>query len=35
MKNSRRDFIKKTVAGSAGISLGGVLSGFSANSYDK
>jgi predicted dehydrogenase len=33
MKNSRRDFIKKTVAGSAGISFGGVLSGFSANSY--
>ncbi|HEX5026329.1 MAG TPA: Gfo/Idh/MocA family oxidoreductase [Agriterribacter sp.] len=33
MKNSRRDFIKKTVAGTAAVSLGGMLPGFSAKSY--
>ena len=33
MKNSRRDFVKKTVAGTAAISFGGILSGFSAKSY--
>lgn len=35
MENSRRDFIKKTVAGSAMMVAGGVLSGFSAQSYDR
>ncbi|HTN08406.1 Gfo/Idh/MocA family oxidoreductase [Agriterribacter sp.] len=33
MKNSRRNFIKKTVAGTAAFSIGGILSGFSAKSY--
>ncbi len=33
MKNSRRDFIRKTVAGSAAVSMGGILPGFSAKSY--
>lgn len=33
MYNSRRDFLKKTIATSAAISLGGVLPGFSAKSY--
>lgn len=33
MKKSRREFIKKTMAGSAAVSLGGVLPGFSAKSY--
>ncbi len=33
MEDSRRDFIKKTVAASAAISLGGILPGFSAKSY--
>ncbi|HRO44720.1 Gfo/Idh/MocA family oxidoreductase [Agriterribacter sp.] len=33
MKNSRRNFIKKTVAGTTAFSLGGILPGFSAKSY--
>ncbi len=33
MKNSRRDFIKKTAAGTAAVSLGGMFPGFSAKSY--
>jgi predicted dehydrogenase len=33
MKNTRRDFIKKTVTGAAAVSLGGILPGFSAKSY--
>jgi predicted dehydrogenase len=33
MDNLRRDFIKKTVAASAAISLGGILPGFNAKSY--
>ncbi len=33
MKDSRRDFIKKTAAASAAISIGGILPGFSAKSY--
>src|SRR5690606_38074733 len=33
MTDSRRDFIKKTVAASAGVSLGAMLPGFSAKSY--
>lgn len=33
MTDSRRKFIKKTVAASAAISLGGILPGFSAKSY--
>jgi len=33
MKDSRRDFIKKTMAASAAVSLGGILPGFSAKSY--
>ena len=33
MEDSRRDFIKKTIAASAAVSLGGVLPGFSAKSY--
>jgi predicted dehydrogenase len=35
MNNSRRDFIKKTSAGAAAFSLGGMLPGFSAASYRK
>ena len=35
MENSRRDFIKKTVAGTAAVSFGGVLPGFSAKSYSN
>jgi predicted dehydrogenase len=35
MNNSRRDFIKKTSAGAAALSLGGILPGFSAASYKK
>ncbi|MFC4870812.1 Gfo/Idh/MocA family protein [Negadavirga shengliensis] len=31
--DSRRDFIKKTVAGTAALSFGGALTGFSAKSY--
>ncbi|HEX5554168.1 MAG TPA: Gfo/Idh/MocA family oxidoreductase [Chitinophagaceae bacterium] len=33
MTDSRRDFIKKTMAASAAVSLGGMLPGFSAKSY--
>jgi len=33
MEDSRRDFIKKTVATSAAVSFGGILPGFSAKSY--
>jgi predicted dehydrogenase len=33
MEDSRRDFIKKTIAASAAISLGGILPSFSAKSY--
>jgi Predicted dehydrogenases and related proteins len=33
MEDSRRDFIKKTIAASAAISLGGILPAFSAKSY--
>ncbi len=32
-KNTRRKFIKNTVAGTAALSMGGVLSGFSPKSY--
>ena len=33
MKNDRRNFIKKTVLGTAALSFGGAFSGFSAKSY--
>ncbi len=33
MEDSRRDFIKKTIAASAAVSLGGMLPSFSAKSY--
>ena len=33
MKNSRRNFIKKTIAGTAAFSIGSILPGFSAKSY--
>ena len=33
MEKSRRDFIKKTVAASAAVSLGGILPSFGAKSY--
>jgi len=33
MEDSRRDFIKKTMATSAAVSFGGILPGFSAKSY--
>lgn len=33
MKNSRRDFLRKTVIGATALSFGGVLPGFSAKSY--
>ena len=33
MKNNRRNFIKKTMAGTAAISFGSILPGFSAKSY--
>ena len=33
--NSRRDFIKKTLVGSAALSVGGILPGFSPKSYAK
>lgn len=33
MENNRRDFIRKTVLGTAALSIGGVLPGFSARSY--
>lgn len=35
MKNTRRDFIKKTAGTSAAIAAGGVLPGFSAKSYNR
>jgi predicted dehydrogenase len=35
MENNRRDFIKKTVLGTAALSFGGVLQGFSAKSYQN
>ncbi len=34
-KNSRRDFLKKAATGTAAISIGGVLPGFSAQSYNR
>lgn len=34
-RNARREFIKNTVAGTAALSVGGVLSGFSPKSYRK
>ena len=34
-KNSRRNFIKKTVAGSAAMYAGGILPAFSAKSYQR
>ncbi|MEL7587575.1 MAG: Gfo/Idh/MocA family oxidoreductase [Prolixibacteraceae bacterium] len=33
MENNRRDFIKKTVLGTAALSVGGIIHGFSAKSY--
>ncbi len=33
--NSRRDFLKKSVAGTALFSIGGILPGFSAQSYNR
>lgn len=35
MENSRREFMKKTLAGTALVSAGGILSGFSAASYNR
>ena len=35
MKNSRRNFIKKTVIGTASLSFGGILQGFSSKSYRR
>ncbi len=35
MNNNRREFIKKTAAGAAAVSLGGILPGFSAKSYAR
>lgn len=35
MNNSRRDFIKKSVAGSVVLMVGGILPGFSAESYRR
>lgn len=35
MANSRRDFVKKSIAGAAAASLGGVLPGFTPKSYDR
>jgi predicted dehydrogenase len=35
MKNSRRYFLKKTIAGTAALSLGGILPGFSSRSYNN
>ena len=32
---TRRDFIKKTVAGTAALSLGSIIPGFGANSYQE
>src|SRR5690606_40934633 len=33
--NSRRDFIKKTLIASTAVGMGGVLSGFTAKSYNR
>ena len=33
MKNDRRDFLKKTVLGTAAVTVGSVFPGFSARSY--
>ncbi|HAQ20903.1 MAG TPA: dehydrogenase [Prolixibacteraceae bacterium] len=35
MENNRRDFIKKTLVGVTALSAGGILSGFSARSYNR
>jgi predicted dehydrogenase len=35
MENSRRNFLKKTITGSAALTIGGVLPGFSAKSYNR
>jgi len=35
MENSRREFMKKTLAGTALVSAGGILPGFSAASYNR
>jgi predicted dehydrogenase len=35
MKDSRREFIKKAVAGAAAVTAGGILPGFSARSYNS
>ena len=35
MKTTRRDFIKKVGAGAVSLSIGGVLPGFSASSYQR
>jgi predicted dehydrogenase len=35
MKDSRRNFLKKTITGSAALTIGGVLPGFSAKSYSR
>jgi predicted dehydrogenase len=35
MKNSRRNFLKNTITGSAALTIGGVLPGFSAKSYGR
>ncbi len=35
MKNSRRDFVKKTLIGTAAVSFGGILPGFNAKSYGR
>lgn len=35
MKNSRREFMKKSLAGTALVSAGGILAGFSASSYNR
>ena len=32
---TRRDFIKKTVAGTAALSLGSIIPGFGSNSYQE
>jgi NADH/NAD ratio-sensing transcriptional regulator Rex len=33
--NSRRDFLKKAATGTAAVTIGGVLPGFSARSYNR
>ena len=35
MKNTRRDFIKKTMTGAAAVSLGGILPEFNAKNYTR